>query len=199
MSPESLGLENNAWLLMHIGNQLARYANVSILHVRKQTHCLIRSLHFCFYFWSGWKKAPPSKLFIIPIITLFTAPFTLLLRVEKSKACQTCHVQTVCCKQSNYLSFNGCDLKKHIWYQTLWYALIALFVCMCSKHTQRYTHTHLFPDLKSAILTPGVSVESGWAALPLTEISTCCLSEASACFIFDRNQSRRHKPSSACV
>lgn len=34
------------------------------------------------------------------------------------------------------------------------------------------------------MLTPGVPVESGLAALPLTEISTCCLGAASACFIF---------------
>lgn len=87
-------------------------------------------------------------------------------------------------------------LKKHILYQTLCCALVTMFVYVCSTCTV-HTYTHLFPDLKSFTLTPGVSVESGWAALPLTEISTCCLSAASACFIFDRNQSGRHKPSSA--
>lgn len=74
-------------------------------------------------------------------------------------------------------------IKNPILYHTLSYALISLFVCVCSA-CRTHTYTHLFPDLKSTTLTPGVPVESGWAALPLTEISTCCLSAASACFSF---------------
>ena len=76
-------------------------------------------------------------------------------------------------------------------------------VCLCvfsmpntRAHAHTHTHTHLFPDLNSTLLTPGVPVESSWAALPLTEISTCCLGTASARLISDRNQSSRHKPSS---
>ena len=106
-------------------------------------------------------------------------------------------------------------IKKQILCGASCYALLILFVCVCwacqthththvhtytythtHTHTHTPTHTHLFPDLSSTLLTPGVPVESGWAALPLTEISTCCLGTASARLISDRNQSSRHKPSS---
>lgn len=74
-------------------------------------------------------------------------------------------------------------INKHILYQTLCCAPATLSVCLCST-CRAHACTRLLADLKSAALTPGVSVESHWVALPLTEICTCCLSAASARFIF---------------
>lgn len=70
---------------------------------------------------------------------------------------------------------------------------------VCVQHAETTHLGRLFPDLKSATLTPGVSVQAGGAILPLKEISTCCLGVTSTLFCPDKNQSGRQKPSSASL